>query len=316
MAQNNPQPSTTFDIFQAIKSGFDLTTKHWWLLILPILFDSFLWLGLRLRIVQPVREFYDGLLAQIPSDSIIMPAGGIEQFYQLLEQTNLFTLLAVPILGVPILMGGGSLEQLPLVADEVVLTSIGKVLQLGFLFIIVGLQLSGIYYALIAHVVAEDTSWQSFFLKLPRNIARMLALGILIYLLLLMVIFPLIFGASLVGLINLNFASIALIGGTVFVMWAVIFTSFSAQAMLLEHLSPVNSIKRSYHFVKGNLNRTLPLLLIALFANSFLNQLWLLADNGSWLTVISIGGHAFVATSLLVATFIFFKENALTSEEA
>ena len=316
MAQDNPQTAPTFGVLQALKAGFDLTTKHWWLLLLPILLDSFLWVGVRLRIAQPIRDFYTSVLAQVPANTSILPPDGLEQFYSILDQTNLFTMLSVPVLGIPILMGGGSLEKVPLIPNEVMLAPIGRIIQTGFFLLIFGLLLSGFYYALIAQALAEDRSWNTFFFKLPKHIGRMIILGFLVYLLLLLIIFPLIFGASIVGLINLSIASLFIIGGSVFVMWAIIFSSFSAQAMLLEHLSPLAALKRSFQFVKANLNRTLPLLLVVLFANSLLNSLWLLADNGTWLTFISIVGHAFIATSFIAATFIFFKEHALTPVRA
>jgi hypothetical protein len=50
------------------------------------------------------------------------------------------------------------------------------------------------------------------------------------------------------------------------------------------------------------------LLITVLIINSGMNFLWHLADDGSWLTLVSIAGHAFITTALAVAIFVFYRD--------
>jgi hypothetical protein len=60
--------------------------------------------------------------------------------------------------------------------------------------------------------------------------------------------------------------------------------------------------------VRGNALQTISLLLVVMLVGGGTNQLWRLADDGSWLTMVSIAGHAFVSTGLAAAIFVFYRD--------
>ena len=311
MAESNQQTHKPSGVFNAIREGFELTTRNWWILVLPVLFDCFLWLGPRLRIAQPIRALYDQLLTQVPAEQAGLEPEAISLFYELLERANLFVTLSVPVFGVPALMNGAAIDQTPVVVRDVAMTSLGTIFQYSLGMLVVGLLMSGLYYAMAAAVVNQERG-VSIVRGLPEQIIRMPLLGLTVYLILICVMVPLIFVSTIAALFSIALAYIVLIGGSVFVMWAVIFASFSAQAMYLDGKSPLRAVRQSMRFIRRNLGRALPLLLIIVVANSTLDSLWLAADNGTWFTLVSIAGHAFVATSLVLATFIFYRDNAAT----
>ena len=312
MEESKQQSDAPANVMNAIKQGFDLTTRNLWILVVPVLFDCFLWLGPRLRVAQPIRQQYELMLESVSAETVALEPEAIGAFYEIIEQINLFAMLRTPVFGVPSLMNLVALEKIPVVAQEMVLPDISAILQYSLLLTLIGLAFSGIYYALAATLVQDEEVPQQMIQRLPRNIIRMFLLGLAVYLVLLVVLVPLMFVSSIAAFFSLPLAYIVMIGGSVFVMWAVIFISFSAQAMYLEDRSPFRAIAHSATFMRSNLGRALPLLLIVLVSNSILDQLWLMADNGNWFTLVSIAGHAFVATSLVVATFVFYKDNALT----
>ncbi len=316
MAQSNQQSLPQFSVFDAIRSGFELTTKHWWLLIIPTIVDTLLWIGPRLRIGQTLRAYYSNLLAQVPADAVAMPPETIEFFYEILDGANLLVTMSIPLFGIPILMGGSAVDKAPVVPSEILLPSMATIAQYGFAFTLVGVVLSAIYFGSLAHVVSGQRPFLAFLASIPMTTLRMLILALFVFIILFLITLPLVFVATFAGLVNITLASVVLIGGSVFIMWGVIFTSFGPHAMLLESVSPPKAIVRSVRFLRHRLGMALPLLLIVFISNSFLNSLWLLADNGTWLTFVSIVGHAFVATSLVAATFIFYKEHAEPSAEA
>ena len=47
-----------------------------------------------------------------------------------------------------------------------------------------------------------------------------------------------------------------------------------------------------------------------------LNILWRVPPENSWLTLIGVGGHAFITTALLAASFIYYRDADLWTQEA
>src|SRR5690606_37075628 len=98
MARHEEQTTTWPGILPTLAAGFDLVTAHLWLVVIPILLDIFYWIGPRLGsrslILEMVQFFQDaGELSEIS-----------RQLAEVAGQTNLFTMLSVPYLGVPGLM--------------------------------------------------------------------------------------------------------------------------------------------------------------------------------------------------------------------
>jgi hypothetical protein len=50
------------------------------------------------------------------------------------------------------------------------------------------------------------------------------------------------------------------------------------------------------------------LFLIILILSQGLDILWNIPEDQSWFLLIGVGGHAFVATSLLAASFIYYRD--------
>ena len=46
----------------------------------------------------------------------------------------------------------------------------------------------------------------------------------------------------------------------------------------------------------------------AALVSELLNKLWMMPAPDSWLLLLGVGGHAFVVTGLIVASFIYYRE--------
>jgi hypothetical protein len=119
---------------------------------------------------------------------------------------------------------------------------------------------------------------------------------------------PIILMTSIATLFSTELAFLVLIGGSVLFMWVFIYLSFSIYILLFGGQSALRAVVSSMRFVQRRLPYTLPMLLGVFVVNNLTDSLWLTADDGSWLTVISLAGHAFVATSLVAAMFIFYRD--------
>jgi hypothetical protein len=49
-------------------------------------------------------------------------------------------------------------------------------------------------------------------------------------------------------------------------------------------------------------------LLVALLISQGLDTLWRAPGETSWLTMVGVAGHAFITTSLLAASFVYYQD--------
>jgi len=49
-------------------------------------------------------------------------------------------------------------------------------------------------------------------------------------------------------------------------------------------------------------------ILVCILINEGLNMVWTIPGTASWLLLIGIGGHAFIVTALLAASFLYYRD--------
>ena len=49
-------------------------------------------------------------------------------------------------------------------------------------------------------------------------------------------------------------------------------------------------------------------ILVSALISEGLNMLWTLPEANTWLTMVGIGGHAFIVTALIMASFIYYRD--------
>lgn len=295
-------------VWQTIAAGFDLTARHFWLVLLPALLDSFYWLGPRLSLRPLVEQF----VALLPADPAI--AGITEQFITLAPRTNLFTSLSVPVLGLPALMVGAAPLETPLPTQVVELESLGLWLGLFLLFSLVGLLLTAVYFTLIAQEVGRKPdqiarlSFRNLVTRVVRLWGKLVGLTLAVILLAFLVYVPLIPLSLVLGLVSALLSAFVLMTGPVLILWLIIYLFFTPHGLALNGRSFLQSVSESVYLVRAHLFSVVGLMMILFLGRNILATVLLLADDGSWLTLASILGHAFVMTSLVAATFIYYRD--------
>jgi Mn2+/Fe2+ NRAMP family transporter len=107
---------------------------------------------------------------------------------------------------------------------------------------------------------------------------------------------------------NPAIGTFVLLAGITIVMWVVIYLLFSLHAMLWRQQSLTQALRYSIRFIQAFLPTALLLIIICVTALGVMRWLWAAADNGSWLTLVSIFGHAFISTAMVMATFVYFRD--------
>jgi len=112
---------------------------------------------------------------------------------------------------------------------------------------------------------------------------------------------------SLISFINPVFTQIGIIFISLILIWLLMPLVFSPHGIYsLEQnvfTAAINSIRLVRYFLPG----TGIFLLIAILLSQGLDILWTFPTEDSWMTVIGIFGHAFIVTSLIASSFIYYR---------
>lgn len=319
MKENQEKTEQKAGVLATLAAGFDLVVDHWWLLILPFLLDLFYWIGPRLSLgpllTEFVRALESGISADVPAETTAMLTSMTDQLLSLAPQTNLFTAFSVPWLGIPGLMAGlVAPAATPLAPAVYGLDNPVLVLALFLLFSAVGLALAALYYGLIARALREGqagASGPSFGRRLLVYVLRLFVLVGTLLLAALALYIPILFVATIVALFSPAFGSFLLTFGMIIIFWMLFYLSFSVQGIVLAEGSVFWALLASARLVRAYLLPALTLFLLTFGLRTILTWLWLAVDQGNWLTLISIAGHAFVSTGLVAATFIFYRDRVV-----
>jgi hypothetical protein len=169
--------------------------------------------------------------------------------------------------------------------------------------------MGSLYFAFVADAsLSEKLDLRQILSRWPRSSLQMFGLALTCAL----VIFLLTIPASI-------FLSVSMVGGTplwqcalplygLFALWLILPLMFSPHGVFVHQYNLFESLKASVKMVRKTLPSTVIFLGVALLISKGLDLLWLAPQDTSWLLVVGILGHAFVATSLLAASFVYYRD--------
>jgi hypothetical protein len=309
--QEQEQNSTTTGLWSALAAGFDLTAKHPWLLLLPMLLDVFIWLGPRLRFQRIIEQ----LVAELPPEVEVMEL--TQQLIAVGPFTNLFSVLSVPIIGVPALLAGLSPQKTPLSTVALDISNGSNWLLLALILSLVGLFFSAVYYLTISSVVSrryygnsDRLALDSWFTRIGTSWLRLIGLSFLFFLMALIVYIPISIIGALFFLISPMLGTMALLVAPFIIIWVVIYLSFAPPSITLNNRTMIQAVKESVRLVQTNLPLVLLMLMLILLLGTLVDWLLVAAENGTWFTLFNILIHAFVNTGFVTAFFILYQDRS------
>lgn len=302
MMQSKEKTTPLPTVWATITAGFDVIARHFWLILIPVLLDSFLWLGPRLS----VRLLLEQMITFWQQGTAV-PGVDVDLLLEFAPRVNLFTSLSVPILGVPVLMAGLTPEKTPLPTTLFELDSALEVFLLFVLFSLLGLVLTAVYMTLTASVIQQQSVRQAL-RRLMANWLKLLGLVLTLFIFAVMVYIPVSIVGIIAALLSETLAFLVLFMGLMLIGWLVIYLVFTPHGIFVNGRSLFRAMIESLQLMRYFLLPAVTLLLVILIIGRGLDWLLLLADDGSWLTWASIWGHAFISTALLAATFIFYRD--------
>ena len=294
-------------LIPTLRSGFDAVAANILVILFPVAFDVFLWLGPHLRLKQLLKPLID----QIP----FLPASALgvnltdvasvqKAWIDFSNQFNLFSLLRTYPIGVSSLMSLNVNSQTPLGAPRYVdVSSVAALLGWWVLLVALGWLLGGLYYRWVSDVSLKQTPQ-----PLLKSMKQVVFLSVIMTGLLVVAGLPVLVLFSVLSIFSITLGQIALFLFALVALWLVMPIFFSPHGIFTLQQDAFHAILNSLRMVRFTLPNTGLFLMIFLLISQGLNFLWHTPPADSWLTLVGITGHAFISTALLAASFIYYRD--------
>lgn len=299
-------------MFKTFLAGFNAVANHVYLIILPVAIDLALWLGPKLRLktllLPTIDELTKEMIKVAPADLVETVKSTQTLWAQTLDHYNLAVAVRTLPVGVPSLMARLSPMSSPLAWNPVIeipsinwaVAALGILLTLGFL-------LGSLYFYMITLETEKEKKGFDFKEYLLAYVNSLALFGLLLGVTILVSI-PLLIILSLLSLFGPGIAQFFILLAGFGLLWIIIPLIFSVHGIFVLKKKPVQSAILSIRLVRFFLPGTGLFFMTAALVSELLNKLWMMPAPDSWLLLLGVGGHAFVVTGLIVASFIYYRE--------
>jgi hypothetical protein len=296
----------------ALRAGFDTVANHIGLIFFPVILDLFLWLGPRLRLTALVHSISDRLTTlyqiQDPSAGELLKASQ-EGWALLAQQLNVMVALRSYPVGIPSLMAYVQPIGAPVGAQSWEIRSFGGVFLAWLLITAFGLLLGTLFFEVVSQATLSRTvRWRESLGSWPRLSVQVFFLAIFWLVIVICLMIP---GTIILSLAALGGLAMVICGALVFGFFAlglVFPLLFSPHGIFAMRLSMVASLRNSIQLTRRTYSSTMVFFFSAFVLAKGLDLLWQTPADTSWLLLVGIAGHAFITTSLLAASFVYYRD--------
>ena len=299
-------------LIPTLVGGFNTVASHITLIILPVLIDLALWLGPKLRLktlfLPTINDLTAAMLKLGSADLQDTIKATQKVWSQLLDNFNLGVALRTFPVGVPSLIARESLVQSPLAGGLVYETpTIGFAFLALVAFLLVGFFFGSLYFNALSRVTAKPDGKLDI-KQLMSQYGQSLVMALILIVVVLILAIPGMTILSIFSLISPSLAEFMVLVVIFVTLWMALPLVFSPHGMFVLNQKAFPSMLLSIRMVRFFLPGTGLFVVTAALVSEGLNMLWTLPDPTSWLTLVGIGGHSFVVTALLAASFIYYRE--------
>ena len=303
-------------VIDTLTAGYAAINRRPWVLLLPIGVDLFLWLGPQISISPMIQPLLAGLAGWVRRATLRGAASpDLQQEYDtfrqslmpLTDSTNALTLLGHGPLGLPgvatLLGGGGSFSFVSGWVD-------GLLLLAGTFA--AGMLLGGFFRGLIAQQVRDGRAEPiQVGRRVPRDVLRVVSLLLVLLGALALLGLPILLLVAAAAVIAPPVAVMGFAAAVVAALFVEVHLFFAVDAIFVSGVGPLAAIQRSVAVVRRWLGSTLSLILLSWLILLGMDRVWeLLASQlvEPYGVLLSVLGNAYIASGLVAASMIFYKE--------
>ena len=308
------------NIIASLRAGFDAIANQIIIIMIPIIIDLFLWLGPHLQVKTLVNQLINSMassadLSSIQSGEVINSS--MDVLRTTAVQFNILSLLRTIPVGIPSLMAA----RLPIEIPDGVpiffdISNPFGVVGIAIGSMLVGLIIGCFYYILIGQValngkidlggIIKNWSWSS---------VQVISMALALLLLFIVISIPSMCAISALSLFGLPLSQFAIFIYFGVILWLAFPLLFAAHGIFVYHINAFASVQRSLLMSRMTLPTTSLFILSILVISEGFDLLWRIPPEASWLTLIGVGGHAFISSALLAASFVYYRNADLWTQE-
>ncbi|HLO32831.1 MAG TPA: hypothetical protein VK249_27045 [Anaerolineales bacterium] len=303
-------------VLGSLRAGFDAVSSHVGLILLPVVLDLCLWLGPRLSVEALLNPFLriifnQAQLTLASSTEVKQFAEFQSAFSEAMGRFNLLSLLGklqiFPI-GISSLLAQKMPAETPFGSQPVVqISSLPGVLGLAFVFVVAGWIVGGLYFRRVSETALGGAGREMSITALWA-ILQTLLLSVIWSIALMMVLVPAMFVLAVLTLLSPVVASGAFFVMLLLAFWLIVPLFFTPHGIFVRKQNAFYSIFTSLRMARFTLPTSGLFVLCWFLLSTGLNYLWRVPPETSWMTLVGIGGHAFITTALLAASFVYYHD--------
>lgn len=296
----------------SLRAGFDAIASHLTVVLVPLALDLLLWLGPRLHTDRLFKPIFDEMsryarYSGFPATDLKALQENSAIILQGLQQYNLLSALRTFPIGVFSLMSGTGPGQTPLGAPSVIqVDSVLTLLGWIILLTLVGWMCGGLFFRWVSLVVVDPAHPADN--RIGQSIIQTILMSVTYFVLGIMLGTPLLIVLALIMAASPLLAQGLLLVLGLLSMWLIVPIFFSPHGIFLRRQNAFSSIYSSLRMARFTMPTSSLFVLSVLLIAYGLNFLWNIPSSSSWMALVGIAGHAFVTTSLLAASFIYYRD--------
>lgn len=296
----------------SLKAGFDAIASNLTVVLIPLILDLFLWLGPRLRVDRLFQPIFDEMtryarFSGIPSSDLKTLQDNSSLLLEQLQQFNLLGTLRTFPIGVFSLMSGTMPGKTPWGSPfSIQVDSVFTLLGWIVLLTLIGWMCGGLFFRWVSLVVIDPS--QPVNTRFGQSILQTMLLSVMYFFLAIMLGTPVLIVLALVIAASPLLAQALLLILGLLSMWLIVPLFFSPHGIFIRQQNAFSSIYTSLRMARFTLPTSSLFVLSVLLIAFGLNFVWNIPSPDSWMTLVGIAGHAFITTSLLAASFIYYRD--------
>lgn len=299
-------------VIGSLRAGFDAVSSHVALILLPLALDVFLWLAPRLSVGTLYRSLIPNWLEL--NNRLGLPALDAQTLAERIDQlgrVNFLNWIRTLPIGIPSLLSGFMPDSLPvqtpLGAQGVIQVSSSLTL-LGWMFALtlVGWIGGGLYFRWVSGTTLSDGVEAG--VSLFRAVAQTLFLSVIWTVGMLVILLPVALIVTVLALLSPALANAAVLLLLVFSFWLVVPLFFMPHGIFVQQQNALQSILQSLKMARFTLPTSSMFVFAVFVLSTGLNYLWSVPSSDSWMLLVGIAGHAFITTTLLSASFVYYHD--------
>jgi hypothetical protein len=141
-----------------------------------------------------------------------------------------------------------------------------------------------------------------------RAIVQTVLLSVIWFFLLIAISVPIMLLLMVLTLVSPALASGAAFLMLVFSFWLIVPLFFTPHGIFIRRQNAFSSIHTSLRMARFTLPTSAMFVFSVFVLSTGLNYLWGVPSSNSWMLIVGIAGHAFITTSLLAASFAYYRD--------